>query len=138
MNKPALRIAFAGTPDFAASHLSVLISNGHNILGVYTQPDRPSGRGKENKPSPVKLLALDANLPVFQPQNFKSLEAQKQLQNLNIDVLVVVAYGLILPQAVLDAPRYGCINVHASLLPRWRGGQHQLNEQYSLAMNKLA
>jgi len=121
MNKSALRIAFAGTPDFAASHLQVLISAGYNILGVYTQPDRPSGRGKENKPSPVKRLALNSELSVFQPQNLKSLEAQKQLQALDLDVLVVVAYGLILPQAVIDAPRFGCINVHASLLPRWRG-----------------
>lgn len=121
MNKPALRIAFAGTPDFAASHLDVLINAGYNILGVYTQPDRPSGRGKLDKPSPVKSLALDSNLPVFQPQSLKSDAAQKQLEELDLDVLVVVAYGLILPQAVLDIPRFGCINVHASLLPRWRG-----------------
>jgi methionyl-tRNA formyltransferase len=121
MNKPALRIAFAGTPDFAASHLDVLINAGYNILGVYTQPDRPSGRGKLDKPSPVKSMALDSNLPVFQPQSLKSDAAQKQLEELDLDVLVVVAYGLILPQAVLDIPRFGCINVHASLLPRWRG-----------------
>ncbi len=121
MNKPALRIAFAGTPDFAASHLKALISAGYNILGVYTQPDRPAGRGKYDKPSPVKTLALESNLPVFQPYSLKDDKAQKQLKALNLDVMVVVAYGLILPQAVLDIPRFGCINVHASLLPRWRG-----------------
>jgi len=121
MNKSALRIAFAGTPDFAASHLEVLIKAGYNILGVFTQPDRPSGRGKHDKPSPVKTLALEANLPVFQPYSLKNRETQMQLEALNLDVLVVVAYGLILPKAVLDIPRYGCINVHASLLPRWRG-----------------
>ncbi len=121
MNKPALRIAFAGTPDFAASHLEALISAGYNILGVYTQPDRPAGRGKQDKPSPVKTLALESNLSVFQPYSLKNDEAQKQLKALNLDVLIVVAYGLILPQAVLDIPRFGCINVHASLLPRWRG-----------------
>jgi methionyl-tRNA formyltransferase len=121
MDKPALRIAFAGTPVFAAKHLKVLISAGYNILGVYTQPDRPSGRGKQDKPSPVKTLALDSSLPVFQPRSLKIDETQKQLEALNLDVLIVVAYGLILPQAVLDTPRFGCINVHASLLPRWRG-----------------
>ncbi|MBN4075071.1 MAG: methionyl-tRNA formyltransferase [SAR86 cluster bacterium] len=121
MNTSALRIGFAGTPDFAACHLEVLINAGYNILGVYTQPDRPAGRGKQAKPSPVKTLALASNLLVFQPQSLKSEEAQKQLQELNLDVLVVVAYGLILPQAILDLPHFGCINVHASLLPRWRG-----------------
>lgn len=121
MNKPALRIAFAGTPVFAANHLKVLINAGYNILGVYTQPDRPSGRGKQDKPSPVKTLALESNLPIFQPQNLKSDDAQKQFEALNFDVLIVVAYGLILPKAILETPRFGCINVHASLLPRWRG-----------------
>ncbi len=121
MNTPALRIGFAGTPDFAASHLEALISAGYSIIGVYTQPDRPAGRGKQTKPSPVKTLALNSSIPVFQPQSLKSEAARKQIQNLNLDVLVVVAYGLILPQAVLDIPHFGCINVHASLLPRWRG-----------------
>lgn len=121
MNTPALRIGFAGTPDFAAKHLDALINAGHHILGVYTQPDRPAGRGKKAKPSPVKSLALASNLPVFQPQSLKSEEIQNQLQELNLDLLVVVAYGLILPQEVLNIPHYGCINVHASLLPRWRG-----------------
>lgn len=121
MNTPALRIGFAGTPDFAASHLEVLIQAGYNILGVYTQPDRPVGRGKQPKPSPVKTLALASNLPIFQPQSLKNDEVQMQLQGLNLDVLVIVAYGLILPQDVIDLPRFGCINVHASLLPRWRG-----------------
>ncbi|MDG2090216.1 MAG: methionyl-tRNA formyltransferase [Gammaproteobacteria bacterium] len=121
MNTPALRIGFAGTPDFAASHLDALLNAKYNILGVYTQPDRPAGRGKKDKPSPVKTLSLKSNLPIFQPQSLKNEEAQEQLQKLNLDVLVVVAYGLILPQEILDMPRYGCINVHASLLPRWRG-----------------
>ena len=121
MTKPPLRIGFAGTPDFAASHLSALVNAGYNILGVYTQPDRPAGRGKKAKPSAVKTLALAANLPIFQPQSLKNGDVQEQLKALNLDVLIVVAYGLILPQEVLDIPRKGCINVHASLLPRWRG-----------------
>lgn len=121
MNTPALRIGFAGTPDFAAKHLDALINAGHHIVGVYTQPDRPAGRGNKAKPSPVKTLALASHLPVFQPQTLKSEETQQQIQSLRLDVLVVVAYGLILPQGVLSIPRYGCINVHASLLPRWRG-----------------
>jgi len=121
MNTSVLRIAFAGTPDFAASHLSALISAGYNIVGVYTQPDRPAGRGKQAKASPVKALALASGLPVFQPLSLKSEEAQSQMLALNLDLLIVVAYGLILPQAILDTPRFGCINVHASLLPRWRG-----------------
>jgi len=121
MNTPALRIGFAGTPDFAASHLEALVSAGYNIIGVYTQPDRPAGRGKQAKPSPVKTLVLNSSIPVFQPKSLKSETTQKQIQKLNLDLLIVVAYGLILPQAVLDLPRFGCINVHASLLPRWRG-----------------
>jgi len=117
----ALRILFAGTPEFAAIHLQALIHSGHEVIGVYTQPDRPAGRGKKLQPSPVKQVALDNGLPVYQPLNFKDPADVEQLKSLNADVMVVVAYGLILPQSVLDAPKYGCLNVHASLLPRWRG-----------------
>ena len=120
-NKP-LKIIFAGTPDFAATHLQGILDQGeHQVIAVYTQPDRPSGRGKKLKPSPVKQLALDHNIAVFQPANFKQQADQQQLQALNADLMVVVAYGLLLPKVILDAPKLGCINVHASLLPRWRG-----------------
>lgn len=117
----ALRILFAGTPEFAALHLQALINSDHEVIGVYTQPDRPAGRGKKLQPSPVKQVALDNGLPVYQPLNFKDAADVEQLKSLNADVMVVVAYGLILPQSVLDAPKHGCLNVHASLLPRWRG-----------------
>ena len=117
--KPA--IVFAGTPVFAAQHLQALINAGHNIVGVYTQPDRPAGRKKKLALSAVKTVAIENNLPVFQPENFKQAEDIEQLASLGPDILVVVAYGLILPQAVLDIPRLAPINVHASLLPRWRG-----------------
>ncbi len=117
----ALRILFAGTPDFAAVHLRALIESEHEVIGVYSQPDRPAGRGKKLQPSPVKQVALEHQLPVYQPLNFKDSDDVEQLQSLQADVMIVVAYGLILPQSVLDAPRYGCLNVHASLLPRWRG-----------------
>lgn len=120
MNKP-LRIIFAGTPDFAARHLSALIDSHHEVIGVYTQPDRPAGRGKKLTASPVKELALEHNIPVFQPENFKTDEAKQELADQNADLMVVVAYGLLLPQAVLDTPKLGCINVHGSILPRWRG-----------------
>ncbi|MUK67216.1 methionyl-tRNA formyltransferase [Aliivibrio fischeri] len=120
MSKP-LRIIFAGTPDFAARHLSALIDSHHEVIGVYTQPDRPAGRGKKLTASPVKELALEHNIPVFQPENFKSDEAKQELADQNADLMVVVAYGLLLPQAVLDTPKRGCINVHGSILPRWRG-----------------
>ena len=117
-----MKIIFAGTPDFAASHLAALLDQGkHSIVAVYTQPDRPSGRGKKLKPGPVKQLAEQHGLPVMQPLSLKSPEDQQQLQAFDADLMVVVAYGLILPQIVLDTPRLGCINVHASLLPRWRG-----------------
>lgn len=116
-----MNILFAGTPDFAARHLAALLASEHHVLAVYTQPDRPAGRGKKLTPSPVKQLALAHQLPVQQPQSLKDDEAQRELASWNADVLVVVAYGLLLPQAVLDAPRLGCLNVHASLLPRWRG-----------------
>ncbi|MBL4781038.1 MAG: methionyl-tRNA formyltransferase [Porticoccaceae bacterium] len=117
-----MKIIFAGTPDFAASHLAALLDqNIHTVVAVYTQPDRPAGRGKKLKPSPVKVLAEQHGLKVMQPASFKSLEDQQLLEACAADLMVVVAYGLILPQVVLDTPRLGCINVHASLLPRWRG-----------------
>src|SRR5690606_33051097 len=118
---PALNIVFAGTPPFAARHLASLLETQHRIVAVYTQPDRAAGRGKQLQPSAVKTLALAHDLPVFQPASLKSTEEQQQLAQLQPDVMVVVAYGLLLPQAVLDIPKFGCINVHGSLLPRWRG-----------------
>ncbi|MDG3086731.1 methionyl-tRNA formyltransferase [Vibrio hannami] len=117
----SLRIVFAGTPDFAARHLAALLSSEHEVIAVYTQPDRPAGRGKKLTASPVKNIALENNIPVYQPENFKSDEAKQQLADLNADIMVVVAYGLLLPQQVLDTPKLGCINVHGSILPRWRG-----------------
>ena len=117
----SLRIIFAGTPDFAARHLDALLASQHQIVGVFTQPDRPAGRGKKLMPSPVKVLAQENGLPVFQPASLRPVENQQLVANLNADVMVVVAYGLILPETVLDMPRLGCINVHGSLLPRWRG-----------------
>lgn len=116
-----LRIIFAGTPEFAAEHLKALLSSRHQVIAVYSQPDRPAGRGKKLTASPVKEVALAKNIPVYQPLNFKSPEAVAELAALNADLMIVVAYGLILPKVVLDAPRLGCINVHASILPRWRG-----------------
>ena len=117
-----MKIIFAGTPDFAAAHLQALIdSPQHSVIAVYTQPDRPAGRGKKLKASAVKLLAEANSLPVFQPQSLKDPEQQQILADLQADIMVVVAYGLILPQAVLDTPKLGCINVHGSILPRWRG-----------------
>lgn len=117
----ALNIIFAGTPEFAAEHLKALIGSRHKVIAVYSQPDRPAGRGKKLTASPVKEVALAHNISVYQPLNFKSDEAKTELAALNADLMVVVAYGLILPKAVLDTPRLGCINVHASILPRWRG-----------------
>lgn len=123
MNK--LRVCFAGTPEFAAAHLNALIAaqaeSRFELVAVYTQPDRAAGRGKKLSPSPVKQSALDADLPVFQPLSLRSEEARAELEALGCDVMIVVAYGLILPQSILDTPRLGCVNVHASLLPRWRG-----------------
>lgn len=116
-----LRIIFAGTPDFAARHLQALLDSEHQVIAVYTQPDRPAGRGQQLQASPVKQLALQHDIPVFQPKSLKKAPAQQQLAALDADLMVVVAYGLILPQVVLDTPRLGCINVHGSLLPRWRG-----------------
>ncbi|GBO86776.1 methionyl-tRNA formyltransferase [Marinobacter salsuginis] len=116
-----MRLVFAGTPDFAATALKALIAAGHTIVGVYSQPDRPAGRGRKLQPSPVKQVALDHEIPVFQPETLKTAEAQKQLADLKPDVMIIAAYGLILPKAVLDIPTHGCLNIHASLLPRWRG-----------------
>lgn len=119
MNK--LKLIFAGTPDFAARHLAALLSSDHEVVAVYTQPDKPAGRGQKLTASPVKELALAHDLPVYQPASLRKEEAQAELAALGADLMVVVAYGLILPKVVLDTPRLGCINVHGSLLPRWRG-----------------
>ena len=116
-----LKIIFAGTPDFAARHLDALLVSEHQVVGVFTQPDRPAGRGNKLTPSPVKLLAQAHDIPVFQPKSLKPEENQHLVADLQADIMVVVAYGLILPKAVLAMPRLGCINVHGSLLPRWRG-----------------
>lgn len=117
----SLRIIFAGTPDFAARHLGALLSSQHQIVGVFTQPDRPAGRGNKLTSSPVKILAEQQSIPVFQPNSLRPEENQSLVASLNADIMVVVAYGLILPAKVLAMPRLGCINVHGSLLPRWRG-----------------
>jgi methionyl-tRNA formyltransferase len=117
----SLRLAFAGTPDFAARHLEALLDSGHAVIAVLTQPDRRAGRGKKATASPVKQCALDRGLHVLQPRTLRDPDIQQQLRELELDALVVVAYGLILPEPVLQAPRFGCINVHGSLLPRWRG-----------------
>ena len=121
-----MKIIFAGTPEFAATALAALLKTDHEIVAVYTQPDRKAGRGQKLTASAVKQLALEHNIPVYQPLHFKSstdegLAAQAELKALNADVMVVAAYGLILPQVVLDTPKYGCLNIHGSLLPRWRG-----------------
>lgn len=120
MSEP-LRIIFAGTPDFAAKHLAALLETNHQIVGVLTRHDKPAGRGKKLTPSPVKVLAEKHQLPVFQPVSLRDAENQQWIKERNADLMIVVAYGLILPQAVLDIPRLGCLNVHGSLLPRWRG-----------------
>lgn len=117
----ALNIVFAGTPPFAAHHLEALLTTDHNIIGVYTQPDRAAGRGKQLQASAVKLMAQEHGLSVFQPASLRTADEQAVLSALKPDLMIVVAYGLLLPQAILDIPRYGCINVHGSLLPRWRG-----------------
>lgn len=117
-----MRIVFAGTPQFAASHLQALLDcPSHQVAAVFTQPDRPAGRGKKLTASPVKLLAADHQIPVHQPLSLKAAAEQQILANYSADIMVVVAYGLLLPKAVLATPGHGCINVHASLLPRWRG-----------------
>jgi len=116
-----LKVIYAGTPDFAVPALQALIDSEHEVVAVYTQPDRPAGRGRKLTPSPVKKVALENEIPVYQPLNFKADEDKQALIDLKADLMVVAAYGLILPKAILDAPRLGCINIHASILPRWRG-----------------
>ncbi|MGZ8215919.1 methionyl-tRNA formyltransferase [Methylomagnum sp.] len=116
-----MKIVFAGTPEFAVPPLEALLAGPHHVCGVYTQPDRPAGRGRKLTPSPVKQLAERHGIPVFQPVGLKDPAEQAQLRALEPDLMVVVAYGLILPKAVLEIPRLGCVNIHASLLPRWRG-----------------
>ena len=116
-----MKVAFAGTPEFAAVALESILAAGFEVTLVLTQPDRPAGRGMQLQPSPVKQVALAANIPVHQPEKLRTPEQQAPLAEAGVDVLVVAAYGIILPQAVLDMPRYGCLNIHGSLLPRWRG-----------------
>jgi methionyl-tRNA formyltransferase len=117
----ALRVAFAGTPEFACASLEAVLASRHAVVGVFTRPDRPRGRGRHLTPSPVKSAALAAHLPLSQPATLREGAALAELRSWRADVLVVVAYGLRVPQTLLDAPRLGCVNVHASLLPRWRG-----------------
>jgi len=116
-----LKIVYAGTPEFAAVALQALLDSPHEVIAAYTQPARPAGRCRKLKASPVKELALAHDIPVFQPESLKSAEEQAKLAELNPDVMVVAAYGLLLPAEVLSIPRLGCLNIHASLLPRWRG-----------------
>ncbi|MCH2218717.1 MAG: methionyl-tRNA formyltransferase, partial [Dechloromonas sp.] len=116
-----MKLIFAGTPEFAAQALSAIVAAGHDVALVLTQPDRPAGRGMSLQPSAVKKVALEHGIEVFQPLTLKDAEAQARVAAVGAEVMVVAAYGLILPQAVLDMPRFGCINIHASLLPRWRG-----------------
>lgn len=117
----SLSIVFAGTPQFAVPALQALLATSHRVVAVYTQPDRPAGRGRQLAASPVKNCASAAGVPIEQPNNFKELSTRERLAAYRPDLMVVVAYGLILPQTVLDIPRLGCLNIHASLLPRWRG-----------------
>jgi len=122
MNKTqSLKIIFAGTPDFSVAPLQALLDSDHEVVAVYTQPDRPAGRGRKLTASPVKNIALEHDIPVLQPESLRNEEAQKELAELQADIMIVVAYGLILPKVVLDTPKLGCLNIHASLLPRWRG-----------------
>ncbi len=121
MTNQPLKIIFAGTPDFAAVALQVLLGQNHKVCAVYCQPDRPSGRGKKLSYGPVKQIAVDHNIPVEQPINFKSQQDLERLANYQADLMIVAAYGLLLPKSVLTTPQHGCINIHASLLPRWRG-----------------
>ncbi|MDG1322378.1 MAG: methionyl-tRNA formyltransferase, partial [Porticoccaceae bacterium] len=117
-----MRVIFAGTPDFAATHLQAILDDDrYQLVAIYTQPDRPAGRGKKITQSPVKKLALANDIQLKQPASLTDIKTQETIARLEADVLIVVAYGLILPQAVLDIPRLGCINVHGSILPKWRG-----------------
>lgn len=115
------RIVFMGTPEFAVPALQALLDHGYDLIGIYTQPPRPAGRGYHVQKSPVHLLGDRYNIPVFTPKSLKTSEEQALFSALKADIAIVAAYGLILPQAILDAPRFGCLNIHASLLPRWRG-----------------
>lgn len=116
-----MRSIFAGTPEFALPALRALARSSYDVVAVFTQPDRPAGRGRKLQSSPVKRVATELGLPVYQPVTLRTREIEQKLANLNADIMIVAAYGLILPKVVLDAPRLGCINIHASLLPRWRG-----------------
>ncbi len=116
-----MKILFAGTPDFAVPTLKMLLNTEHSVCAVYTQPDRPAGRGRKLKPSPIKSLAIDNNIPVVQPVSLNNADDIDRLVAFGVDLVVVVAYGMILPQALFGAIRLGCVNIHASLLPRWRG-----------------
>jgi methionyl-tRNA formyltransferase len=116
-----VKVIFAGTPEFAANVLQKLLESEHEVIAVYTQPDRPAGRGRKLTASPVKAFAQKHRLAVYQPKNLKDNAVQQTLESLSADIMIVVAYGLLLPQAVLQAPEYGCLNIHASILPRWRG-----------------
>jgi methionyl-tRNA formyltransferase len=116
-----MKILFAGTPEFAQPSLEMLLASEHEVMGVYTQPDRPAGRGRKGRQSPVKILAQHHGIPVCQPPSLKPPDEQEKLRAFGSDLIVVVAYGLILPKTVLDLPKLGCVNVHGSLLPRWRG-----------------
>lgn len=125
----SLKIIFAGTPEFAVPTLQALINSAHEVIAVYSQPDRPAGRGRKVTMSPVKYCAIEKNIPVYQPTSLKTAEAEQELAALKPDLMVVVAYGLILPKKILEIPKFGCLNVHASLLPKWRGAapiQHAL------------
>ena len=116
-----MRVVFMGTPDIAATCLKRILADGFEVVGVYTQPDRPKGRGMKLTASPVKEVALSAGIPVFQPETFREEETVQALRDLKPDICAVVAYGRILPQKVLDIPTFGCINIHASILPQYRG-----------------
>lgn len=116
-----LSVIFAGTPDFAAKHLQALVDSRHQVVAVYSQPDRPAGRGQKPRASAVKQLATENALPVYQPQSFSSVQTQAELASFGADIMIVVAYGLLLPEAILNTPKHGCLNVHGSLLPAWRG-----------------
>ncbi|KEY91266.1 methionyl-tRNA formyltransferase [Candidatus Photodesmus blepharus] len=117
----SLRIIFAGTPNFAVYHLMTLLSSEHKVVAIYTRPDRLAGRGKKLTSSPIKNMALKHDIPIYQPENFNSDCSKQQLMDLNADLMVVVAYGLLLPKAIINIPKFGCINVHGSILPLWRG-----------------
>src|ERR1700743_2190496 len=121
MRAEAMRLEFLGTPDFAVPTLTELVGQGHDIAAVYSQPARPKGRGLGLEPSPVAKIAESFGIPVRTPLTLKDAEAQAEFAALNLDVAIVVAYGLLLPKAILDAPKFGCFNLHGSLLPRWRG-----------------